>query len=184
MERLYGVENIGISLYNKRRYAEAARQFESALLPMQNLASRRSRQSDVQERVVHRPRVASGRTDDPWAELDARNQVRAQRQVSLLNQAVAGGASPSAAFRQPGDASPRHQGLRGCCSRGGGNRIAALRSCAPPVEPCRSPHSCRADKYLLAKPCCQCAGSNLPKTLRSLRAGATRQYRRRQKHVR
>ena len=39
MERLYGVENIGISLYNKRRYAEAARQFESALGPMQNLAS-------------------------------------------------------------------------------------------------------------------------------------------------
>jgi len=39
MEGFYGVENTGISLYNKRRYAEAARQFESALAPMQNLAA-------------------------------------------------------------------------------------------------------------------------------------------------
>ena len=39
MESLYGTENIGIALYNKRRYAEAARQFQSALVPMQNLAS-------------------------------------------------------------------------------------------------------------------------------------------------
>jgi tetratricopeptide (TPR) repeat protein len=39
MEGFYGVENTGISLYNKRRYAEAARQFESALGPMQNLAA-------------------------------------------------------------------------------------------------------------------------------------------------
>jgi tetratricopeptide (TPR) repeat protein len=39
MEGFYGVENTGISLYNKRRYSEAARQFEGALLPMQNLAA-------------------------------------------------------------------------------------------------------------------------------------------------
>jgi len=39
MEGLYGVENIGISLYNKRRFAEAEQRFQSAIGPMQNLAS-------------------------------------------------------------------------------------------------------------------------------------------------
>jgi len=39
MESLYGVEDVGIALYNKRRFAEAATQFASALRPMQSLAS-------------------------------------------------------------------------------------------------------------------------------------------------
>ena len=39
MESLYGVEDVGIALYNKRRFAEAAAQFASALGPMQSLVS-------------------------------------------------------------------------------------------------------------------------------------------------
>ena len=39
MEVYYGEEDVGISLLNKRRYAEAARQFEKALGPIEKLAS-------------------------------------------------------------------------------------------------------------------------------------------------
>ncbi|GAA3900236.1 TIR domain-containing protein [Sphingomonas limnosediminicola] len=37
MEALYGAEDLGISLYNKRRYDQALAQFQGALSPMQNL---------------------------------------------------------------------------------------------------------------------------------------------------
>lgn len=106
MERLYGVENIGISLYNKRRYAEAARQFESALGPMQNLASiDPGNQTYRKELSTLLAWLADAQRS--LGRLEPAIESR-QRQVSLLNQAVAGGVT-DVAFRS--QLIPAHQGL-------------------------------------------------------------------------
>lgn len=39
MEQLYGTEDVGIALYNKRHFAEAAQQFAAAIPPMQSLVT-------------------------------------------------------------------------------------------------------------------------------------------------
>src|SRR5207302_3582126 len=39
MESLYGKEDVGIALYDERRFAEAAQQFDNAIGPMENLIS-------------------------------------------------------------------------------------------------------------------------------------------------
>jgi tetratricopeptide (TPR) repeat protein len=51
MEVLYAKENLGISIYNQRRFDEAARIFESSIEPMQLLAATDSGNADYQKEV-------------------------------------------------------------------------------------------------------------------------------------
>jgi tetratricopeptide (TPR) repeat protein len=91
MEGLYGIENIGIALYNERRFPEAEQQFESAIGPMENLASIDSGNLTYQKEFstlfawIADARRSRGNLNGA---IDAR-----QRQVSLLDRAVAKGAS-------------------------------------------------------------------------------------------
>lgn len=104
MESLYGVENIGISLYNNRRFAEAAHQFRTALGPMQNLAS------VVPGNPTYQKELATilawlADAERSLGKLEAAIDLR-QRQVALLNRAAASG---GVEFRQ--ELIPAHQGL-------------------------------------------------------------------------
>jgi tetratricopeptide (TPR) repeat protein len=91
MESLYGKEDVGIALYDERRFAEASQQFESALAPMQNLVSVDPRNQTYQNEFA---------TVLAWA-ADAQRSLgnlsgaiaRRQRQIDLLNRAVASGAT-------------------------------------------------------------------------------------------
>jgi tetratricopeptide (TPR) repeat protein len=131
MEGLYGVENIGISLYNKRRFGGAASQFQSALGPMQNLASIDPGNQTYQKELST---VLAWLADAQRAQgnLDMAIALR-QRQVALLNQAVASGVT-DVDFRQ--QLIPAHQGLgilltwRGQTDRG----IEELRSAVSEAE--------------------------------------------------
>jgi tetratricopeptide (TPR) repeat protein len=91
MESLYGQENVGIALYNERRFAEAAQQFESALGPMQNLISIDPRNQTYQNELAT---VLAWAAD---AQRSLGNLDRAvahrQRQIAVLNGAIAGGAT-------------------------------------------------------------------------------------------
>ena len=91
MEGLYGVENTGISLFNKRRYADADRQFESTLAPMQNLVALDPRNPTYQEEL---PKVLGwiAEAKKVQGQLAPASAARA-RQISLLNQALATGSS-------------------------------------------------------------------------------------------
>lgn len=90
MEGLYGVENSGISLYNKRRFAEAGRQFESALGPMQNLVAVDPTNPTYQKEL---PKVLAWRSDAERVQGHLDSAIAARnRQIALLNQAIAGGA--------------------------------------------------------------------------------------------
>ena len=91
MEGLYGVENSGISLFNKRRFAEAGRQFESALGPMQNLVAVDPANPTYQKEL---PKVLAWRSDAERVQghLDSAIAARS-RQIALLDQAIARGAS-------------------------------------------------------------------------------------------
>jgi tetratricopeptide (TPR) repeat protein len=88
MEGFYGVENTGISLYNKRRYTEAARQFESALLPMQNLAAVEPGNVTYQKELAL---VLGWLAQAQWVlgYLDTAIAQR-QKQVSLIERQLAG----------------------------------------------------------------------------------------------
>jgi tetratricopeptide (TPR) repeat protein len=106
MEGFYGTEDIGIALYNKRRFAEAARQFQSALGPMQNLASvDPSNQTYQKELSTVLAWLADAQRS--LGNLDAAIALR-QRQVSLLDQDAASGAL-DVKFRQ--ELIPAHQAL-------------------------------------------------------------------------
>jgi tetratricopeptide (TPR) repeat protein len=91
MESLYGKEDVGIALYDERRFVGAAQQFESALGPMQNLVSIDPRNQTYQNELA---------TVLAWA-ADAQRSlgnltgaiVRRQRQIDLLTRALAGGAT-------------------------------------------------------------------------------------------
>jgi tetratricopeptide (TPR) repeat protein len=138
MEGLYGVEDVGISLYNKRRFAEAARQFASALQPMENLAA------VDPGNLTYRKELATvlawlADAERSKGNLDQAIAIR-QRQVSLLNQAVASGVS-DVDFRS--QLIPAHQGLgilltwRGQSDRGVEELRAAVSQAESliPVEP-------------------------------------------------
>jgi tetratricopeptide (TPR) repeat protein len=106
MEGLYGAEDVGIALYNERRFAEAAQQFEGALGPMQSLAAvDPSNQTYQKELSTVLAWLAD--TQKSLGSLDAAIAVR-ERQISLLNRAVASGAM-NVAFRQ--ELIPAHQAL-------------------------------------------------------------------------
>ena len=106
MEALYGVENLGISLYNKRRFPEAARQFESALRPMESLAS-----VDLGNRTYQKElsTVFAWLADAQRAQGNLGAAVRLrERQISLLNGVIASGVT-DVEFRQ--HLVPAHQAL-------------------------------------------------------------------------
>ena len=141
MEGLYGLEDIGIALYQKRQYPEAQRQFESALGPMQNLVNLEP------SNLTYRKEFATllawlADSERAQGHLDDAIVVR-QRQVALLNQAIASGVT-DVDFRA--QLIPAHQGLgilfesRGQSERG----IKELQSAVTvaegliPVEPANS----------------------------------------------
>jgi tetratricopeptide (TPR) repeat protein len=106
MEALYGLEDVGIALYNKRRFGEAARQFAAALGPMQNLASvdpdNRTYQSEL-PKVFAWLAEAQGALGNLPAAINAR-----ERQIALLSGAIARGAT-DVGFRS--QLITAHQGL-------------------------------------------------------------------------
>jgi tetratricopeptide (TPR) repeat protein len=89
MEGLYGVEDVGISLYNKRRFGEAAQQFSAALQPMENLAAIDPGNLTYRKELAT---VLAWLADAQRARgyLDQAIALR-ERQISLLDQAVAAG---------------------------------------------------------------------------------------------
>lgn len=105
MEGFYGVENIGISLNNERRYADATRQFESALQPIQNLAALDSNNPTYQKELA---------TVLAWLADAQRSQgnltvaiALRQRQIAVLEKAAA--ATTDVQFRT--QLIPAHMGL-------------------------------------------------------------------------
>lgn len=105
-EGLFGVENIGIVLYNERRFPEASRQFESAHRSMEKLASIDSANPTYQKELAT---VLAWLADAQWAQgnLDGAIAVRRQ-QISLLNRAMANGTSDVELRAQ---LIPAHRGL-------------------------------------------------------------------------
>ena len=106
MESLYGRENVGISLYDRRQYAGATAEFASALGPMQNLASidpgNRTYQKELSTVLAW-----LGDAQRANGNLDAAIAVR-QRQIALLQSAIASGAN-NVDFRA--QLIPAHQAL-------------------------------------------------------------------------
>lgn len=91
MESLYGVENTGISLYNKRRYQDAERQFQSALGPMQNLTAVDPANPTYQKEL---PKVMGWLADSQRAQGRIGDAIATRgRQVDLLKQSIAQGSS-------------------------------------------------------------------------------------------
>jgi tetratricopeptide (TPR) repeat protein len=106
MEGLYGVEDVGIALYNERQFAAAHRQFASALVPMQNLAKVEPGNLTYRKELAA---VFAWLADSERAQghLDSAIVLR-QRQVALLSQAIASGVT-DVDFRA--QLIPAHQGL-------------------------------------------------------------------------
>lgn len=96
MEGFYGTENIGISLYNERHFDEAARQFQSALQPIQSLATvdatNRTYQKEFSTILAW---LADTQRDR--GNLDAATKLR-ERQISILERSVGSGGDVE--FRQ------------------------------------------------------------------------------------
>jgi tetratricopeptide (TPR) repeat protein len=138
MEGLYAVEDVGISLYNKRRFDEAARQFAAALQPMESLAAVNPNNLTFRKELgtvlawLADARRAQGNLDEAIA-------LR-ERQVSLLSQAVAAGVTDVDLRSR---LIPAHQGLGNLfASRGLSDRsVTELRTAVAeaeslvPVEP-------------------------------------------------
>jgi tetratricopeptide (TPR) repeat protein len=89
MEPLYAEENIGIVLLSKRRFAEAARQFEGAVRPMESLAAVDSANKGYQKELSN---VLAWLAQARWAmgEMDAAIAIR-QRQVAFIRELLANG---------------------------------------------------------------------------------------------
>ena len=127
MEVLYARENLGIVLYNQRRFDEASQLFEGSLGPMQALASVDASKIEYQQESSNvlawlaDARKAMGRFDEAIA-------LR-QRQASYLERLLAGGASDVSLQR---DLIAARQGLgvlytfRGDLARGAGEYRVAL----------------------------------------------------------
>ncbi|HVF38209.1 MAG TPA: toll/interleukin-1 receptor domain-containing protein [Sphingomicrobium sp.] len=97
MEALYANENIGVLLYNQRRFAEAARQFENARRPMESLAAIDSGNAEYQKEFST---LLAWLADSHRAQgkLDRAIAVR-ERQASFLRQRIASGRT-DVVFRQ------------------------------------------------------------------------------------
>jgi len=91
MEALYGKENVGIALYNRRRYAEAAQAFSSAIGPMQSLVAVDPGNETYQSEF---PKLYAwlAQAEGALGNLDAAINAR-RSQIALLNAAVARGSS-------------------------------------------------------------------------------------------
>jgi tetratricopeptide (TPR) repeat protein len=106
MESAYGDVNIGIILRNQRRFAEAARQFTSALALMESAASIDRQNVSYQDELANLLGwVADAERDQ--GNLDAAIRIR-QRQVEFL-QRLAAGDTANVNFRVR--LIPAHQGL-------------------------------------------------------------------------
>jgi tetratricopeptide (TPR) repeat protein len=86
MEVLYANEDVGISLYDQHRFAEATRQFENAAEPMGKLASLYPADTTYQKEFTN---ALGWLADSKRAQgnLDAAITVR-QRQIAVLNQLI------------------------------------------------------------------------------------------------
>jgi tetratricopeptide (TPR) repeat protein len=84
MELAYATENLGIVLYNQRRFAEAVRQFEASLRPMESLAAIEPNNADYQKELSNvLAWLADAQRD--LGRLDAAIAVR-RRQIASLEQ--------------------------------------------------------------------------------------------------
>lgn len=106
MEIHYANENIGIVLFNQRRYAEATRIFEDSLRPMLSGASVDADNADYQKELST---LLAWLADSYSAQgqLDRAIAVR-ERQLTFLRKVIDGGQS-DVVFRQ--ELIPAHQGL-------------------------------------------------------------------------
>jgi tetratricopeptide (TPR) repeat protein len=106
MEKLYANENLGIALFNRRQFAEAARQFEESLRPMGSQASIDTGNADFQKELST---LLAWQADAHSAlgHIDRAIAVR-ERQVAFLHRLIAGGQS-DVMLRQ--ELIPAHQGL-------------------------------------------------------------------------
>ena len=106
MEDLYGIENVGIALYDERRFDAAALQFSAAIRPMQNLMAIDAGNQTYQKEFST---ILAWLADAQRArgQLEAATSLR-QQQVSLLDTAVGRGAT-DVAFRE--NLIPAHQAL-------------------------------------------------------------------------
>ena len=91
MEALYGKEDVGIALYNKRRYAEAAQAFATAIGPMQGLVAVDPNNDTYQSEF---PKLYAwlAEAERALGNLDAAINAR-RKQIALLDAAVARGSS-------------------------------------------------------------------------------------------
>lgn len=84
MELAYANENLGIVLYNQRRFAEAVQQFEGSLRPMESLAAIEPNNADYQKELSNvLAWLADAQRD--LGKLDAAIAVR-RRQIASLEQ--------------------------------------------------------------------------------------------------
>jgi tetratricopeptide (TPR) repeat protein len=106
MESLYGREDVGIALYNKRRFAEAASEFASVVGPMERLTSIDPQNETYQ---IELSKVFAWLADAQRSigNLDGAIDAR-RKQIALLNGAVERGATDVDFRRQ---LIPAHQGL-------------------------------------------------------------------------
>jgi tetratricopeptide (TPR) repeat protein len=106
MESLYGREDVGIALYNKRRFAEAAQEFASIVGPMEKLASVDPKNETYQ---IELSNVFAWLADAQRSVGDFDGAIGARRkQIALLSAAIAAG-STNVEFRS--QLIPAHQGL-------------------------------------------------------------------------
>jgi tetratricopeptide (TPR) repeat protein len=89
MEALYGVEDVGIALYNKRRFAEAAQQFASSLGPMQSLVTV-DPNNETYQNELSKLFAWLADAEQSLGNLTAAINAR-QKQISLLSGAIARG---------------------------------------------------------------------------------------------
>jgi tetratricopeptide (TPR) repeat protein len=87
MEALYGAEDLGISLYNKRRYDQALAQFQGALSPMQNLVALDPANGTYRVEMAKMLAWLAD-TERALGRLDEAIAIRT-REIALLNEALA-----------------------------------------------------------------------------------------------
>jgi tetratricopeptide (TPR) repeat protein len=106
MESLYGREDVGIALFNKRRFAEAASEFASVVGPMERLTSVDPQNETYQTELS---KVFAWLADAQRSIGNFDGAIDARRkQIALLNAAIAAGAT-NVEFRS--QLIPAHQGL-------------------------------------------------------------------------
>jgi tetratricopeptide (TPR) repeat protein len=91
MESLYGKEDVGIALYDERRFSEAAQQFNDALAPMKNLVSLDPANLTYQNELST---VLAWAADSQRSlgDLDRASALR-QQQIGVLNRVADSGAT-------------------------------------------------------------------------------------------